>query len=67
MRNYLKILGIWIGLGLCAMAEKLYETSTIQQLCHQSEKLKNWKKTPHFWNGLILWKIGVEYAYVQKI
>ena len=45
MRNYLKILGIWIGLGLCAMAEKLYETSTIQQLCHQSEKLKNWKKT----------------------
>jgi len=32
--------------------------------------LKNSKKTekkPHFWNGLILWKIGIEYAYVQKI
>ena len=29
--------------------------------------LKNSKKTdPHFWNGLILWKIGIEYAYVQR-
>lgn len=46
------------------MAQKIYKVSIVHQFDHQFEKLK--QNLAYFWDELILWKIDIGHAYVQK-